>query len=113
MRQKSPLGEFEQLVLLAILQLEKDATGARIARELEGRAARSASRSALYTALDRLEKKGFLRWEVRAATSSDRGGQPVRRFAVTEAGLEAIREAHAAWTSLTTGLEDLLGRKTS
>lgn len=113
MRQTSRLGEFEQLVLLAVLRLEDDATGTRIARELEDRATRTASRSALYTTLDRLEKKGFLRWEIRAATSSDRAGQPARRFSVTEAGLEAIREAHEAWTSLTTGLEDLLRRRTS
>lgn len=113
MRQTSPLGEFEQLLLLAVLRLEDDATGVHIARELEDRAARGVSRSALYTTLDRLEKKGFLRWEVRPTTSSDRRGQPVRRFSVTEGGLEAIREAHEAWTSLTTGLEDLLRRPTS
>lgn len=113
MRQTSPLGEFEQLVLLAVLRLEEDATGTRIARELERRAARSVSRSALYTTLDRLEKKGFLRWKVRAATSSDRGGQPVRRFSVTQDGLEAIRQAHAAWTGLAAGIEELLRRPTS
>lgn len=107
MGQRSSLGEFEQLVLLAILQLKADATGTTIAQTLERRAGRGVSRSALYTSLDRLEKKGFLRWEISAATS-ERGGQPKRRFSVTEAGVEAVREAHNAWTSLTVGLEDLL-----
>jgi DNA-binding PadR family transcriptional regulator len=112
MGQKSPLGEFEQLLLLAILRLRDEATGSRVAVELEHHARRSVSRSALYTSLDRLEKKGFLRWEIRPATS-ERRGQPGRLFSVTESGLEAIREAHEAWTSLTTGLEDVLGRRTS
>jgi DNA-binding PadR family transcriptional regulator len=112
MGQKSSLGEFEQLVLLAILQLRGDATGARIGQTLERRAGRDVSRSALYTSLDRLEKKGFLRWEVRPATS-ERGGHPMRRFSVTEAGLEAVREAYHAWTSLTVGLDDLLRGRTS
>jgi DNA-binding PadR family transcriptional regulator len=110
MGQKTPLGEFEQLLLLAILRLREEATGTRIAQELERRARRSVSRSALYTSLDRLEKKGFLRWEIRPATS-ERRGQPSRLFSVTKAGLDAIRGADAAWTSLTTGLEDLLGRR--
>jgi DNA-binding PadR family transcriptional regulator len=111
MGQKSSLGEFEQLVLLAILQLKEDATGTSIAQILERRAARDVSRSALYSSLDRLEKKGLLRWEVSAATS-ERGGQPKRRFSVTEAGFAAIREAYGAWTSLTVGLEDLLRART-
>ena len=53
------LGEFEQLLLLAVLRLGADAYGADIARELEERAGRSVSRGALYTSLDRLEDKGL------------------------------------------------------
>jgi DNA-binding PadR family transcriptional regulator len=111
MTRTASLGEFEQLVLLAILRLGERATVARIARTLEDRAGRSGSRSALYTSLDRLERKGFLRWEVEAA-SSERGGYPVRRFSVTPAGLDAAREAYAAWASLSAGLQDLLGGRT-
>ena len=58
------LGEFEQLLLLAVLRLDADAYGLDIARELEARAGRSVSRGALYTSLDRLEDKGLLRWRV-------------------------------------------------
>ena len=59
-----PLGELEQLILLAILRLGPDAYGLSIARELEDQAGRRLSRGALYTSLDRLETKGFLRWSL-------------------------------------------------
>jgi len=54
------LGEFEHLLLLAVLRLGSDAYGVDIARELEARAGRSVSRGALYTSLDRLEDKGLV-----------------------------------------------------
>jgi PadR family transcriptional regulator PadR len=66
------------------------------------------SRGALYSSLDRLEQKGFLRWEVEASTS-ERGGQPKRRFSVTPPGVAALRQAHEAWVAMTAGLDDVLG----
>ena len=57
----SALGEFEQLVLLAVLRLGSDAYGATIRREIETRAARELSISAVYTTLQRLEQKGLVR----------------------------------------------------
>jgi len=71
------LGEFEQLLLLAVLRLDADAYGLDIARELEARAGRTVSRGALYTSLDRLEDKGLLRWKT-AVGSDARGGLPRR-----------------------------------
>jgi len=62
------LGEFEQLLLLAILRLDANAYGVELARELEARAGRTVSRGHLYTSLDRLEDKGLLRWKVAAGT---------------------------------------------
>ncbi|HSR50690.1 MAG TPA: PadR family transcriptional regulator [Acidobacteriota bacterium] len=109
---RQSLGEFEQLVLLAILRLKDDAYGAGIAQELETQANRRVSRGALYSSLDRLEKKGFLRWEVAPATS-ERGGQPKRCFEVTPTGIEALKEPHQAWLNLTSGLEDILGGPSS
>ena len=109
MNKKTFLGEFEQMVLLAILQLADRAYGAAIGRELESRAARRVSRGALYSTLDRLEKKCYLRWEVAAATS-ERGGYPKRRFEVTESGLRAVRTSYQALASLSAGLEGLLRR---
>jgi PadR family transcriptional regulator len=106
------LGEFEQMVLLAILQLTDAAFGTAISQQLEERAGRRVSRGALYSSLDRLEQKGYLRWEIAPATS-ERGGQPKRCFEVTHQGLEALRASHAAWVSLTDGLDDVLNRGAS
>jgi len=106
---RSNLGEFEQLVLLAIMQLADDAYGPSISRLLEEALGRSVSRGALYSSLARLEQKGFLRWTVEAA-SSDRGGNRNRRFAITEEGLETLREARAALMILSEGLERELER---
>ncbi|GMR13897.1 MAG: hypothetical protein BMS9Abin29_2123 [Gemmatimonadota bacterium] len=104
------LGEFEQMVLLAVLQLDDTAHGPSISRELEGKAGRRVSRGALYSSLDRLEGKGFLRWKVEAATS-DRGGHPRRCFQVTEAGLEALRTSRQALTNLWAGLDRVFGER--
>ena len=101
------LGEFEQMVLLAILQLGSDASGTSISAELESRADRRVSRGALYSSLDRLERKGLLRWSV-AASTSERGGQPVREFELTEAGLQALRTSMQALMNLSSGIENKL-----
>ena len=92
MARQASLGEFEQLVLLAILRLETGASGPAISAELEEKASRSVSRGALYSSLDRLE----------------RGGHPSRLFSLTEEGLEALREHQQALRNLTEGLEGVL-----
>lgn len=107
-RRQGTIGEFEQLVLLAILQLKSEAYGPNISQELECKAGRRVSRGALYSSLDRLQQKGLLQWQIEAA-SSDRGGQPKRRFEVTRAGIAALREYRKALTSLWVGLEEVLG----
>ena len=96
------------MVLLAVLQLDERAHGPSISRELEGKAGRRVSRGALYSSLDRLEGKGFVRWQVEAATS-DRGGHPKRRFVVTESGVEALRTSREALTNLWDGLDEVFG----
>lgn len=100
------LGEFEQLVLLAILQLAEDAYAADIRREIEERAERSVSRGALYATLDRLEGKAYLRWETEASTPA-RGGIPRRRFIVTATGIAALRASLEAIARLSRGLDAL------
>jgi DNA-binding PadR family transcriptional regulator len=102
-----PLGEFEQLVLLAILRLQADAHGVGIGRALEEDAGRSVSRGALYTTLDRLESKGFVRWKI-APGGDERARLPRRAYTVTAKGLAAVRNAHQARERLTRGLESLL-----
>lgn len=101
-------GEFEQLVLLAILQLDSDAYGPSISLELENKAGRRVSRGALYSSLDRLQQKGLIKWKIEASTS-DRGGHPKRLFRVTPAGVKALRAARSAFARLSAGLEEVLG----
>lgn len=105
------LGEFEQMTLLAILRLRDQAFGPAIAKELEERAGRQVSRGALYATLDRLVKKGFVEWEIGAATSATRGNRR-RRFSATEPGLEALRHAREAFRNLSEGLEGILSPRT-
>ncbi len=101
-------GEFEQLVLLAVLQLNSEAYGPNISAELEEKAGRRVSRGALYSSLDRLQQKGLIRWKIEAATS-DRGGHPKRLFQVTAAGVATLRTARSAFARLSAGLEEVLG----
>jgi DNA-binding PadR family transcriptional regulator len=107
MTEPAYLGEFEQLLLLAVLRLDADAYGLDIARELEARAGRSVSRGALYTSLDRLEDKGLLRWKTAAGTSA-RNGLPRRLYAVTPAGVTALRASRATLRRMWRGVEHLL-----
>jgi PadR family transcriptional regulator, regulatory protein PadR len=101
------LGEFEQLMLLAILRLGADASGVGIGRELEDRAGRRVARGALYTTLDRLEDKGLLRWKI-APGGDDRARLPRRLYSVTARGLAAVRAAHGVLRRMSHGIEDLL-----
>ena len=105
---KSFLGEFEQMVLLAILQKKQAAYGVEVRRELEEAGGRSVSRGAFYTTLDRLEAKGYLRWTTRPAESGWRGGKPQRHFEVTEEGLEQLRRSREALDRLSRGLDEIL-----
>ena len=104
------LGEFEQLVLLAVLRLAQDnavPSGAAIARELEQQAARRVSRGALYTTLDRLEGKGLLRWKL-APGDDERGALPRRAYTVTARGTEALRNSQQTLRRMWRGLEQVL-----
>ena len=104
------LGEFEQMVLLAILQCGSKANGYEIRLELERSAGRTVSKGAFYTTLDRLEGKGYLTWEARVA---ENGGStlPQRHFNVTPQGLDELRRSREALLSLWRGLDGLLEAK--
>ena len=101
------LGELEHLVLLAILQCADDAYTVPIRRMLAEKSSRDIARGALYTSLDRLEAKGFVRSWL-GDPMAVRGGRARRYFAVTQTGLEAVRAARAAMTTLAAGLESVL-----
>jgi DNA-binding PadR family transcriptional regulator len=102
------LGEFEQLVLLAILQLADDAHAARVRERISEGAQRKVTRGALYATLDRLVAKGYLDWQVEES-SPQRGGIPRRRFRVTRTGLASLKRSYTALRTLATGLEGVLG----
>ncbi len=103
------LGTFEQMVLLAILHIGKDAYGPLILERMQERAGRSVSRGSLYVTLDRLERKGMLQSTI-GEPEPDRGGRPKRYVTVTEKGVGALREARDSLTSLWAGLDGVLGK---
>ncbi|MBO9611392.1 MAG: helix-turn-helix transcriptional regulator [Dyadobacter sp.] len=88
---RSYLGEFEELVLLAVTVIATGAYGVAIAEELRQRANRTISLSAVHIALYRLEEKGYVTSEMGGATLS-RGGRRKRLFTVTAAGRQILAE---------------------
>jgi PadR family transcriptional regulator, regulatory protein PadR len=98
------LGEFEQIVLLAILRLQDGAYAIRVREEIEARPGRRVARGALYTALDRLEQKRCLRSRM-SEPLAERGGRSRRYFTVTAAGVSALRASRRALLRLWSGLE--------
>jgi len=96
------LGEFEQIVLLAVARIDDGPYGMRIRREIEERSGRAVTIGAVYATLDRLEDKGLVR-----SRESQSGGRARRFFMLTPAGvdaLEAARELHARmWAGLRFG----------
>jgi DNA-binding PadR family transcriptional regulator len=102
------LGEFEQMVLLAILKQGEHAFALEVRREIEESAHRKVSRGAFYTTLDRLERKGMVEW-AEAEPTARRSG-PLRRFTVTPEGVAALRTSRRALETLWNGL-DLLAEE--
>lgn len=102
------LGDFEQMVLLAILHLGDDVYGVPIVDEIERRTGRAVSRAAVYVTLRRLEEKGLVSSWMSAPTA-ERGGKPRRCVRVEPLGLQRLRESRAAvdrmWRGLDPGLE--------
>ena len=104
------LGDFEQLVLLGVLRLADGAYGAAIRQEIHSRSGRDVSINAVYTTLDRLEGKGFLRSWVGEPTPQ-RGGRRKKYYALRPAGIAALRQAYRAFTAMADGLEQNLAIK--
>jgi PadR family transcriptional regulator, regulatory protein PadR len=97
------LGEFEQIVLLAVLRLADDAYGVPIRREIEKRAERKVTVGALYSTLDRLEAKGYVSsWF--ADPTAERGGRSRRYFRVEPAGVEALGRAREMFDRMWKGV---------
>jgi DNA-binding PadR family transcriptional regulator len=103
------IGEFEELALLAVMRLGDSAYGARIQRELESRAGRRASISAIYITLTRLQDKGLVSSWIGAPTDV-RGGKARRFFKVEPAGVAALGRARRQLLAMWNGLEGDLER---
>ena len=103
------LGEFEQMVLLSIVRLESEAYGLAIRDELSEVAGRVPSSGALYTTLDRLEKKGLLASAAGEGTP-ERGGRPRRYVRVTPEGRALLARSRSTLMALWEGIEGALER---
>ena len=102
-----PLGEFEQVVLLAILRLGDDAYAVTIREEIAACTGRMVSRGSIYITLDRLETKGYLKsWF--GDPTPERGGRAKRYYALRPRAVEALRETRRALVALWRGVEERL-----
>ena len=91
---RAHLGEFEELVLLAVASLHDGAYGLEVQRVLADEARRSVALATVHSALYRLERKGYVQSELGGATQQ-RGGRRKRLFAITGAGLSTLADARA------------------
>jgi DNA-binding PadR family transcriptional regulator len=97
-------GEFELLLLLAILRLRGDAYGVTIREEVEKETSRTVTLGSVYKTLGRLEGKGYLETEV-APPTRERGGRRKKIYHLTPMGLEVTRRSLADLRRMTDGLE--------
>lgn len=97
------LGEFEYLVVLAVLRLEADAYGMRVRQEIAARTGRDVTIGAVYATLERLLDKGLLTASMSDPTP-ERGGRAKRSFSLTGAGREAANRAFQDMSAMLEGL---------
>ncbi|HEU5220340.1 MAG TPA: helix-turn-helix transcriptional regulator [Gemmatimonadales bacterium] len=97
------MGEFELLVLLALLHLDNDAYGMHVREEIAKRTGREVSYGAVYTTLDRLERKGWVAHRLGESTP-ERGGRARKYFRVLREGRKALRETRATLALMSEGL---------
>lgn len=102
-RGTSYLGEFEQLVMLAVLRHGRAATAAAVRSTVEEAGERKVWIGAVHTTLDRLEDKGLVRSSV--AELKEAGGQRRKVFVLTPDGERSINRAYATWQRATRGLK--------
>jgi DNA-binding PadR family transcriptional regulator len=103
------LGEFEQLVLLAILRLGDEASGAAIREAVEDGCGRTVWIGAVHTTLDRAIAKGLV--NAQTVPSRAAGGRRRKIYELEPAGREALRHAYATWARMTRGLKPKLEAK--
>jgi len=108
MSKRSYLGEFELMILLALIRLEEDAYGVPISKELQRTTGREVALGSVYAALDRLEKKGVVSSTLGDPTP-ERGGRAKRYFRVTREGLRQVEATRMALNNLWRGIPRLKG----
>jgi len=101
------IGEFEHIVLLAVLRLGNEAYAVAVRDEILARVGRDVSRGSIYITLDRLETKGFLKSRLGDPTP-ERGGRAKRYYSLRPVALEALKESRRALVALWRGLETKL-----
>jgi DNA-binding PadR family transcriptional regulator len=97
------MGEFEQLVLLAVLRLKENAYGVEIRRALAERTGRDVAAGAVYTTLRRLEERGYLRSRV-GETVPERTGQRRKYYRIQPQGAAALYRSYTAVRAMASGL---------
>jgi DNA-binding PadR family transcriptional regulator len=108
MRKGDYLGNFELMVLLAVLQLGDEAYGVTIARELEEQTGREVVVASVYATLERLEERGLVTSSLGESTP-ERGGRAKRYFRITAAGIREVRDTRRSLMNLWRGLPELKG----
>lgn len=98
------LGEFEQIVLLAVARLDGDGYGMSIRREIESRTGRGVSIGAIYATLERLQRKGYLASRGGASTPV-RGGRARRHFALEPKGADALLQSRGMMDNMWDGVD--------
>jgi len=108
MPKRSNLGDFELMVMLALMRLGDDAYGVPISREIELQSGREVALGSVYATLERLESKGLVSSYLGKPTA-ERGGKAKRYFRVTPNGLRKARETRQTLIKLWRGLPELEG----
>jgi PadR family transcriptional regulator len=97
------VGDFEQLILMALIRLGSDAYGVSVRSEIEARTARTISPGALYTALDRLETRGLVASRLGDPTP-ERGGKRKRLYTVQPAGERELARVYESLRLMASGM---------
>jgi len=108
MNKRVYLGDFELMVMLALMRLGDDAYGVPISMEIEQQSGREVALGSVYASLERLENKGLVSSHLGKATA-ERGGRAKRYFRITKKGLREVREARQALISMWRGVPELEG----
>src|SRR5690348_14986197 len=109
-RTREFLGQYELLVMLAVLRLGRDAYGVPIAAEIAERTGREMLQGSVYATLERLQDKGLVTSELGEATPQ-RGGRAKRYFRLTAQGVRQVRQAQHALEAMWVDLPQSAGTK--